>query len=156
MKLFNLLIAASFIILASCNNNNSKEPIQQDHQKTEIKSEEASDAHEHDEKTESLKLDDGKKWKANPETLTGINNMINLVQDGLANKMSAATLKGSLQSEFKTIFDKCTMTGEAHEQLHHFLVPLKGLLEKINTNAENTAVLTEIKTYLDTFKNYFE
>lgn len=156
MKLFNLLFAATFLVLASCNNNKNKAAVNPDQPKTEVKKEAATDTHEHEEDKGPVTLDNGKKWKANPETLTGINKMIQLTQDGLANKMSAATLKGSLETEFQTIFDKCTMTGEAHNQLHHFLIPLKGLLEKINTNAENTIVLTEMKTYLDTFKNYFD
>jgi len=58
-------------------------------------------------------------------------------------------------AEFTGIFQKCTMKGESHNQLHNFLLPLKEMLEKLEEHSEKQD-LEEIKSYLHTYKNYFE
>jgi hypothetical protein len=60
-------------------------------------------------------------------------------------------LKDSLQVEFKTIFQKCTMKGEAHDQLHNFLIPVKKELDQLSV--EN---IDELTKYLKTYSNYFQ
>ena len=78
------------------------------------------------------------------------------VQDGIDGKKELATLHEPLQLEFKTIFEKCTMKGESHDQLHNFLLPLKDELAKFKEVIINAENLKEMKEYLLTFKNYFE
>lgn len=46
--------------------------------------------------------------------------MSSLVQNGITGKVEVEKLYDSLQVEFKTIFAKCTMKGESHNQLHNF------------------------------------
>ena len=103
-----------------------------------------------------VQLDNGKKWKANAETITGINHMSSLVQNGIDRKIEAVKLYDSLKVEFKTIFDKCTMTGESHNQLHNYLIPIKGQLEKLKAGNNDAEILKEMQEYLLIFKNYFE
>jgi hypothetical protein len=71
-------------------------------------------------------LDNGKKWSANPETTTGIKNMIALMdQFTETDRVSAyKELGDGLQNEFDEIFKNCTMKGEAHDQLHNYLLPM--------------------------------
>ena len=57
---------------------------------------------------------------------------------------------------FKTIFNKCTMKSESHNQLHNFLIPIKGQLEKLKAGSKDAEILKEMQEYLLTFKNYFE
>jgi hypothetical protein len=49
------------------------------------------------------------------------------------------------------------MTGEAHNQLHNYLLPLKSQIDKLGT--ENLAgcqrVMPEIKAYLMKYSHYF-
>ena len=157
MKNFKLLLPVVILVFVACNNQESqKEENHDNHQKSEIKDEQKDNKEEHEEIVGKVQLDNGKKWKANAETITGINNMSTLVQNGIIGKAGTAQLHDSLQFEFKTIFDKCTMKGESHNQLHNFLIPIKGQLEKLKAGNADAVTLKEMQEYLLTFKNYFE
>lgn len=145
------------LVFVACNNQESKKEENHDnHQRAEMKDEQKDNKEEHEETAGKVQLDNGKKWKANAETITGISNMSSLVQNGIDGKMDAAKLVDSLQVEFKTIFDKCTMTGESHNQLHNYLIPIKGQMEQLKAGSNNAETLKEMQEYLLTFKNYFE
>lgn len=157
MKRFKFLLPVALLVLVACNNQESNKVDNHDqHQKAEVKDEQKNNKDEHEETPGKVQLDNEKKWKANAETISGISNMVSLVQNGIAGKMEAVKLNDSLQTEFKTIFDKCTMTGESHNQLHNFLIPLKGQLEKLKAGNTDAVTLKEMQEYLLTFKNYFE
>lgn len=157
MKQFKFLLPVMLLVLVACNNQESKQEENHDNnQKAEMKAEQNENKDEHEETAGKVQLDNGKKWKANAETMTGINNMITLVQAGITGKTEPAKLHDTLQVEFKTIFDKCTMTGESHNQLHNFLLPIKGQLEKLKPGNTDAEILKEMQEYLLTFKNYFE
>lgn len=103
-----------------------------------------------------VKLDNGKKWKANPETTQGIQNMQVLVKKQLENeKKDAPQLQEKLNTEFKAIFQKCTMKGEAHDQLHNYLIPLKDNIKKLEAGVSQQA-LQDISAYLESYYKYFE
>ena len=108
MKKIIYLFPISLVFLVACNNSTQKE---EKHETTEM-NKEAESNHQHEESQPKVQLDNGKKWKANAETITGINNMLAIVQNGIVGKTDPAKLHDTLQVEFKTIFDKCTMTGE--------------------------------------------
>ncbi len=83
-----------------------------------------------------VSLDNGKPWIANPETTSGIKNMIKLTKS-FTDKESLeafAILNKNLIEEFNEIFKQCTMTGEAHNQLHNYLHPLKGIIDDIGSS----------------------
>ena len=76
-----------------------------------------------------IALNDGKRWNANPETTEGINNMKEIMNN-FTNKSSLKAyelLTEHLILEFSKVFEKCTMKGEAHNQLHNFLIPINAL-----------------------------
>ena len=157
MKRFKFLLPVTLLALFACNSQEGQKVENEDNQqKTEMKDKQKDDKDEHEETAGKVQLDNGKKWKANTETIIGISNMASLVQNGIAGKMEAVKLNDSLQTEFKTIFDKCTMTGESHNQLHNFLIPIKGQLEKLKAGNADAVTLKEMQEYLLTFKNYFE
>ena len=56
----------------------------------------------------------------------------------------------------KTGLSIVPMKGEAHEQLHQYLVPLKNRLDVLKTGAKREETLLDIRAYLETFDNYFE
>jgi len=97
-------------------------------------------------------LDQGRRWKANPETTEGIANMRLLLDGYPSNGFTPQVMRDTLTSEFARIFERCTMTGEAHEQLHNYLVPLDGMLEGEASDDRFAA----ISTYLDQYGTYFE
>lgn len=157
MKNFKFLLPVALLVLSACNSQKDEKEVNHEiHQQAEVKDEQKNDKDEHEETPGKVQLDNGNKWKANAETTTGISNMLSLVQNGIAGKMEASRLYDLLQIEFKTIFDKCTMTGESHNQLHNFLIPMKDQLEKLKAGNTDAEILKEIQEYLLTFKNYFE
>ena len=82
--------------------------------------------------------------------------MRNLAQNALANGENPSEVLPGLQAEFKTIFEKCTMKGQAHDQLHNYLVPVKDHLDKIRERNEAEENFKELVAYLGTYENYFE
>jgi hypothetical protein len=115
-------------------------------------------SHEEAEQHTALELNNGAKWTANPETTSGIQAMITLT-DSFSGTEPAGyhTLAVSLLAEYNTIFEKCTMTGEAHAQLHNYLLPLNEQIASLRTCTDNCSdLLGSIKPYLHSYYNYFE
>ena len=102
-----------------------------------------------------VSLNDGQLWEANTETTQGIKNMQQLMADFTIESGNSEELIVHLKDEFALIFKKCTMTGEAHEQLHNYLIPLKFKIESLSEGftVEKTV---DVKTYLDDYFNYFQ
>ena len=103
----------------------------------------------------AVELNNGQPWDANIETTHGVNSMLALVEGYDAANGDGAVLKKELTAEFNEIFDKCTMTGEAHKQLHNYLAPVHGMLDKLGTKP-TAAELSELSAYLGTYGQYFK
>lgn len=107
-----------------------------------------------------LSLDDGKLWKANQETTIGVQNMIDLMKNfnEKENKDSYGKLTERLKQEFAMIFEKCTMKGEAHNQLHNFLIPIKDLFGELSSKDLNKCKesFNKLNLHLAVYKGYFE
>lgn len=109
---------------------------------------------------ESLSLNNGERWMANAETTEGVNNMI-LLMDSFSDTESVAAyaeLSKELKNEFQLIFEKCTMTGESHNQLHHFLVPIKGWMKQMNSTELDSCKksYSALKSHLKEYQKFFE
>ena len=104
--------------------------------------------------TATVTLDDGQRWKANPETTIGMANMVALIEEQMATPGDPMAMKAALEEEFGLIFERCTMTGEAHNQLHNYLIPIHQRLSGFD--ASDAAQLAEMKDYLGTYGDYFE
>jgi len=145
------LSVSIFILIGGCNSNDKKSDAVADTE-TVAANEVLPES--------SLQLDNGSKWKANPETTEGINNMIAVMksfQEG-ENASDYLFLKEALEKEFKLIFQRCTMTGEAHDQLHNYLMPLKDLISRLdNTDAAVIGTtITDIDDHLQLYFEFFE
>ena len=149
-----VLIVSTLTLLYSCGNQTKEK---HNHKKTE-KVEKTNE--QHHSKDSSLVLDNGKLWIANQETTTGVNNMIVLMNSftDKDNVNAYNKLTENLKLEFTMIFEKCNMTGEAHNQLHHFLVPIKDLFVELSSNDLNKCKesYSKLKKHLAVYKNYFE
>jgi len=104
--------------------------------------------------TTTVTLDNGKRWKANSETTSGIANMVELIDMQTAKPGDAKAMKAALEEEFGLIFERCTMTGEAHNQLHNFLIPVYDQLRGMDPNKPED--LIAMKTYLELYNTSFE
>lgn len=114
--------------------------------------------HSGDSNTE-LRLNNGNRWEVNGATTEGIQNMVLLVDafeltDSQADYLE---LKSKLEEEFKIIFQKCDMTGEAHDQLHNYLFPLKRLFNRLKSDdvAELEQTILDLEAHLKDFHTYF-
>lgn len=107
----------------------------------------------------TVQLNDGETWEANPETTTGIKNMQELINDfdPGAERAEYVALHDHMDREFKTIFAKCTMTGEAHNQLHNYLHPMREWIDGLMAEDDETRhhSLEKLNARLDEYPRYF-
>ena len=149
MKRFNYLLLILISLFAfSCNTKTTSEPA------------ESHDEHAKHETVISnadILLDNGEKWKANIETTEGIKTMQNICSHYSGNVADVENTYLSLLSEFNMIFEKCTMTGDAHEQLHAFLIPVKNQLAVLkDCKSDCDKEVKFLNEYLATYYTYFE
>ncbi len=112
---------------------------------------------------ENLQLDNGDKWKVVPDMLHFIRNM----EEGVNNFSNQNDTSFESYQELAVLIDKniialtenCTMEGQAHDELHKWLVPFIGLSEEFDV-AENTKEQEKIYNhFVDAFiefNTYFE
>lgn len=117
--------------------------------------------HEHHHADGLLSLNEGQRWQANQETTAGIQAMQTLLADFDASdttQMHRQILEQSLTEAYQGIFDQCTMKGEAHEQLHHFLLPMNELIKATGStaSADSEKAMQELTRHLDQYKTYFQ
>jgi hypothetical protein len=111
--------------------------------------------------TAAVELDQGRRWKANPETTSGIAAMQTILagyEDRIGDASARKALSDDLETAFENILKQCTMTGPAHDQLHNYLMPMQPLFQKIGSGgqAEAGQAAAELQEYLATYTNYFE
>jgi len=164
MKKTIFSIGIAIALLTACQSNSNQPANQNDGAvtKQDTASNLKTEKHESEVKEEDgeragkLGLNNGNKWKANAETTEGIKKMMNLVNEYLKKgDTDSQKLGESLEKEFTTVLQKCTMTGEAHEQLHNYLLPLKAKFDRLK-ETNNVESVNEIQTYLNNYNNYFE
>src|SRR5690606_17053222 len=144
-----LLMPALAVFMWGCTGNSSHNHGSYEHQEHAV--------HEHHDEVpaDNVKTDNGKKWNANAETTEGIHEMISLAEQQEEGKISIIELREKMDAAFNNILQKCTMTGEAHNQLHHYLLPLKAKYEKLDEKSGKEQI-EDIRHYLNSYKNYFQ
>ncbi len=108
---------------------------------------------------EGLALNNGEKWSANTETIEGVHNMMKLVDNNFESNEDYQQLASDLGSEKSNIFDKCSMKGEAHDNLHSFLMPLIDKIDQLEESSEvdkSIEITNDIKIHLNEFDYFFE
>ena len=105
----------------------------------------------------NLIKDNGKRWKANPETTRAISNMLNQTEALPSNPSEEefSALQESLQFEYKELVRQCTMTGPAHDQLHNYILPLREKIDELDDEPSEESI-TELLRYLNAYFEYFE
>lgn len=164
-KAFKLILGIGVLVFAgSCDSktgkiHNHSEAQQKDEHQQEQPASQKTIEHEHA-GDEVLQLNNGNLWEANLETTHRIDNMKILIKSfSEGDNMEAyPSVKQNLEKEFGTIIAKCTMTGEAHNQLHKYLVPMKGLFDGLAASDLETrkASLNRINTHLEAYTKYFK
>lgn len=140
-----LLLSGLFILLvAACKNNNSI----------------TTETSHHAEHAALVALNNGQRWNANLETTAGIQKMSSLFKElpEQPTREDYKSLKSRLDHEFDMILQNCTMTGEAHDQLHNYLMPLKEMMGDLDSNSAEEAKMASdnIQHHLMEYDNYFQ
>lgn len=118
---------------------------------------ESHDEHEHG---NGLNLNNGEKWKVKDSMIIHIRSGEQAVQDfEVAEEKDYVALANSLNESINLLTSNCTMEGEAHDQLHAWLVPYMGLVEDLAVAGEDPAAAEEryhaIQHSFETFNEYF-
>jgi peptidoglycan hydrolase CwlO-like protein len=143
--LLKIVMLLLLVVMVSCQKKDSQI------ESIEIPAEELED----DFHSQSVSSNNGMLWNANAETTQGIKNMQALLDNYSSETGNSEKLISDLKEEFAMIFKKCTMTGEAHDQLHNYLIPLKTKIQ--NLSAGITVEKTDdIKKYLKDYFSYFQ
>ncbi|HOP44426.1 MAG TPA: hypothetical protein PLA11_12985 [Flavobacteriales bacterium] len=94
------------------------------------------------------------RWPANAATTEGVHGMQALVAGYPDNGLTGGLLKDSLEERMGTIFVRCTMEGEAHEDLHDYLLPLMGMYRELPADPDS-AQLAAIRLHLAAYDERF-
>lgn len=153
-NIFLLFIATSFLF--SCNPADSS--IEKKEEGLPVAVEEAFANEEG-----VLQLNNGAKWAANAETTAGINNMIDQIAAfnnlEVPDEISSYNLLGTgIKHSMDEVFNKCTMKGAAHDELHDFLMPVLGYNKVLNGEDLEAAkdALGKLETHLEQYSDFFE
>ena len=140
-----IIVTAIVLFLFSCNTKSKEEKT------TEIKMEE----HQHSD-SEAIQLNEGKKWKVDDNMMLHIRNMEKDVMNfNSENNKNYPLLANKLKSNIDLLTSNCTMKGEAHDELHKWLVPYIGLVDKFSKEKKVNQFL-EIQHSFKTFNQYFQ
>ena len=156
MKSFLLII--SFVSIISCKEKSEKDqiPIEVQQETTDVT--ETKESHENIDGTVSL--NNGELWLANPETTEGIQKMKKRMAlfNNSENLKAYVILKTGLEEDFTELFEKCTMKGEAHNQLHNYLFPFLDLFDSLETSdlVVCKKSFSELNIHLNEYSNYFK
>ena len=94
------------------------------------------------------------------ETTIGVQNMTEIVSrfDVMSDEKKYLQLFDSLDAEFRYVFKKCSVEGEAHDQLHILLFPLRGMFNDLKSPEEaiRKEAVEKIKNQLVQYPDYFE
>jgi len=146
-----LVLAISSFVLWSCNNSSEKAKSNQ-----ETKQEE----HQHDETSEAVELNIGKKWIVNDEMKPFVAKGEGLVTTYLqSSHTNYNELAQQLKEQNNQLIKSCTMKGKSHDELHKWLHPHLELVEALEKSAnENEAkgIVLKLQKSNEVYHQYFE
>ena len=107
-----------------------------------------------------IELDNGQKWKVNPEMMPPIQASIQAIKAFEGQELNSyKELAKILGDNNQTLISSCTMTGKSHDELHKWLHPYIGMVDEL-ANAKDqkdaASVFKNIKGSFDLFDQYFE
>jgi 50S ribosomal subunit-associated GTPase HflX len=146
-----MLLFSTIVVLTLSCNSGSKETEKNKETQTETKVE---TEHHHDH--EAIVLNNGEKWKVDDNMMTHIRNM---EKDVIAIADNSDKNYKELTSKLKTNLDlltsNCTMKGQAHNELHKWLVPYIELVDALEKD-QSEAQFKAIQDSFQTFNQYFQ
>lgn len=148
------LISTIAIALIACKNENHHEN-HDEHEHHDETATHEEDHHNHE--SEAIMLNDGEKWKV-VENMSGyIRNMEKAVNEFEGEDYTA--LAKTIDENIRALTENCTMEGQAHDELHKWLLPFIELSEEFDvaTEKENQEkIYQEFKKMFVEYNTYFE
>ena len=145
LKIKIAFLATVILLLFSCNTKSKEEKT------TEIKTEE----HQHSE-SETIQLNNGEKWKVDDNMIIHIRNMEkDVVHFDQEKSTNYSLLADKLKTNIDILTSNCTMKGQAHDELHKWLVPYIELVDSFSEE-KSANQFTEIQNSFLTFNQYFK
>lgn len=148
-----LTFAVGSLLLYSCGNSSNEKLNNQ----TEVAQ---HNDHHHDDESEAIELNNGEKWQVNANMITHIRNMENdVISFAKVEQKDYKVLSEKLQASIDLLTSNCTMTGQAHDELHKWLLPYMDLVEELSEaedKIEAEKQFQEIQTSITTFNHYFQ
>ena len=149
-----LVVSAILFSFIACKNegNHENHDEHEHHDETAIHKE---DHHNHE--SEAIMLNDGEKWKV-VENMSGyIRNMEKAVNEFEGDDYPA--LAKTIDENIRELTSNCTMEGQAHDELHKWLLPFIELSEEFDVATEfeeQEKIYREFKASFKTYNTYFE
>lgn len=109
---------------------------------------------------ETLQLNNGNKWKVTENMMVFIRNMETSVNEFENSENKDYTrLAQIIDKNIRDLTSHCTMEGQAHDELHKWLVPFIELSEKFDVAtepSEQEEIYQEFKKMFLLFNTFFE
>ena len=145
LKIKIAFLATVVLLIFSCNTKSKEEKT------TEIKTEE----HQHSE-SETIQLNNGEKWKVDDNMMLHIRNMEkDIIHFDQEKSTNYSLLADKLKTNIDLLTSNCTMKGQAHDELHKWLVPYIELVD-LFSKEKSANQFTEIQNSFLTFNEYFK
>lgn len=148
------LISTITIALIACKNENHHEN-HDEHEHHDETATHEEDHHNHE--SEAIMLNDGEKWKVVENMSVYIRNMEKAVNEFKGDNYPA--LAKTIDENIRALTENCTMEGQAHDELHKWLLPFIELSEEFDvaTEKENQEkIYQEFKKMFVEYNTYFE
>ncbi len=114
----------------------------------------AEEAHHHD-ANEAIELNKGEKWPVDKNMVGYIHNMeTDLKSFAGTQPQDYKVLSGKLQTNIEALTSNCTMTGQAHDELHKWLLPFIETAHTLSEAKETTEAAAEVKNLQASFVTY--
>lgn len=168
MKKLVLILFSGALLFAGCGHKTEKTSDSQTEEILEEDRDHLSDAESHHPATSDsnqswmneIKLDEGKLWMANPETVTGVERMRKNIHTAELNKVEDYhSLAEKLNEDKNYIVKECTMEGPSHDNLHIWLHPLIERIEslsEVDSRQDGQQIVDDIEESLTRFYDYFK
>ena len=148
-SIYILLLPALFFI--SCADNAGEQP---------AAATAVEEQHEHSDEQEAIELNNGQKWKVDENMMVYIVQMEKDVAGFNGSIMEEyRQLASGLEHNIEQLTSNCTMEGQAHDELHKWLLPFIELSEQFSaaaTQQDAEKYYGQIKTSMEDFHRYFE
>jgi len=106
-----------------------------------------------------IELNNGKRWRANPETSNGVMKMGAIIKHNPRKTLEDYhTIADRLEEVKAYIIEECTMKGDAHANLHIWLAPLLTKIQSLKaakTVQEAQQITRGIHEHLEAYFTYF-